>query len=129
VGNLIREELAEMVRRELDDPRLDAVSFTGVEVTEDFRYARVHVSYFGPEAERGDVLEVLGRAAPYLRSLLGRRIRLRRTPELSFAYDASVDRGLRIQALLAEIAEEDPGETGAADAGTDEEEEDAGDSR
>ena len=110
VGNLIQAELADIVRRQLDDTRLELVSFTGVEVTEDFRQARVFVSYFGPAETRNDVLLVLQKAAPFLRGLLGRRISLRRTPELSFEYDASVDRGLRIQALLAEAARTDGGE-------------------
>ena len=68
-----------------DDPRVETITITGVQVTDDLRAARVQVSTLGPREEREAVLAVLSRAAPYLRQRLAGRIEMRRMPELDFA--------------------------------------------
>jgi ribosome-binding factor A len=107
VNTLLREEISAIVRRELRDPRVAGVTITGVEVTRDLRHARVYVSSLGNEQERESAVAGLNRAAPLVRGLLGRRVRLRNVPELEFRYDASIEHGLHIDELLRRIESEE----------------------
>ncbi len=100
VGQLIREELSEIFRKELKDPRLGFVTLTGVKMTKDLRTAKVFISVMGGGNAHEGTLEALSRATPFLRRALGQRLRLRHTPELLFAYDNSMEQGSRIDALL-----------------------------
>ncbi len=103
VGDLIHRELSRLLLREVKDPRLSGVTITAVEVTADLRHARVLFASTGragtPEELRG-----LHSAAGFLRSQLGRALRLRYAPELTFEVDTSLERGLHISALLKQIA-------------------------
>ncbi len=138
VEELLRRELADMLLRgELRDPRLKpamAISITGARVTADLSVARVFVDVLTDEADIDRVLAGLNAGRSALRAKLGQRVKLRRTPELRFERDDSVIHGARIEAVLAELADErrepqgTPDEGGAGDeAAEDETREDAGD--
>lgn len=106
VGDRIREELSEILRREVHDPALTLVTITGVEVDREFGYATVYVTTPEPE-RRDDVLAGFERARGFLRSALAARIPLRSFPKLRFRYDTSVDEGARIEDLLKQIKREE----------------------
>jgi ribosome-binding factor A len=116
----IRDEVARIVASELKDPRLGFVTVTRVELTPDLRYARVYVGALGEEGEGGASLVALKKASGFVRSLLGRRLRVRFTPEIDFRYD----RGLEATDRVARLLEEDKGRE--APAGQAEGEEDEG---
>ncbi len=93
----IRDTLAELLQREMRDPRLSGViSITGVETAPDLTVSKVYVSVLGSEAEAADALRALRRAAGYLRRELGTRLRTRRLPTLEFHLDTSIARGARV---------------------------------
>lgn len=89
-------------------------SVTGVEVSRDLRYASVYVSVYGSAEEKAATMEVLSRAAGYIRSEIGRRIRLRHTPEITFLADESMEYGAHIEKVIKNIK----GEKGMEDNGT-----------
>ncbi len=98
----IRTQVAELLAREIKDPRVGFVTVTRVSITPDLRCARVYVGVLGDEAQRADVLKVLRGAAGFVRKSLGRRLRMRRTPDVVFEYDKGLDASERVSALLAE---------------------------
>ncbi|NLY10318.1 MAG: 30S ribosome-binding factor RbfA [Firmicutes bacterium] len=99
----IRRELSDIIQREVKDPRLGFLSITTVELSRDFSHAKVFVSVYGDEQERNKTLEGLTKAAGFIRTELGKRIRIRHTPELAFIYDDSLEHGARISAILKEL--------------------------
>jgi ribosome-binding factor A len=106
VAEGIREEVATFLAEDAKDPRIvGLVTVTAVDVTRDLRHAKVFVSIMGTDAERQATLEGLDSAAAHLRSRIGRALRLRLAPEITFRYDDSVARAARIEALLAELRE------------------------
>lgn len=110
VAESIRSEVATFLAEGggAKDPRIRAfVTVTGVDVTRDLRQARVFVSLMGDEADRAATLEGLEHLAPHLRSRIGRLLRLRAAPEISFRIDESIARAARIDSLLAQARESD----------------------
>ncbi|GGF97120.1 30S ribosome-binding factor RbfA [Paenibacillus aceti] len=107
VGEEIKKELSVLIQRELKDPRIGFVTVTGVEVTNDLSQAKVYLSVFGDEEKKKDTLKGLEKATGFLRTEIGKRIRLRHTPELIFKIDESIAYGSRIEKLLDEISDED----------------------
>jgi len=105
----IREEVARMVASELKDPRLGFVTVTRVELTADLGHARVYVGVLGSEPERERGLAALRSAAGFVRRQIGRRLRVRHSPEIDFRYDKGIDATDRVARLLreAEVAEEE----------------------
>ena len=105
----IQREVADILFRRVRDPRIGFVTITGVKVSKDYDVAAVYVSLFGPKAERDASWEGLGRARAFIRSELGKRIRLRKTPEIIFRLDDSIERGARIEQELRtlEVSGED----------------------
>jgi ribosome-binding factor A len=104
VAEAIREEVATFLADGAKDPRIvGLVTVTGVDVTHDLRHAKIFVSVLGSDVEKKSTLEGLESAAAYLRSRLGRSLRLRFAPELVFQSDASVARAARIETLLEQI--------------------------
>lgn len=95
-----------MIQRELKDPRIGFVTVTGVDVTNDLSQAKVYLSVFGDEEQKKDTLKALDKATGFLRTEIGKRIRLRHTPELIFKIDESIAYGSRIEKLLDEISDE-----------------------
>jgi ribosome-binding factor A len=106
VNESVREVLSEAVL-ELQDPRIGFVTLTAVETTTDLRHARVYVSLLGPEKRRAKALEGLQAAHGVLQRRVARELRLKRTPQLTFEYDPSAERGVRMAKLIDELAPDD----------------------
>jgi ribosome-binding factor A len=102
---LFKEEISLILQRETKDPRIGFVSVTDVEVSPDLRHAKVFVSILGDEEAKVKTMAGLGNAQGFIRTELGRRIRLRRIPQLFFKLDNSIERGVRVQHLLRRVAE------------------------
>jgi ribosome-binding factor A len=102
VGEMIKRELAELLQKELRDPRLHMVSITDVDVARDFTVAKVYISVLGEAAEKAAALKALQGASGYLRGHLGRVMDMRTIPALSFRYDTGIERGVRMYELLQE---------------------------
>lgn len=100
IADQIQRELAELIRTEVRDPRVGLVTLTGVELSRDQSHAKVFFTVLGADGE--GALEGLGHAAGFLRSELARRLTTRKVPELHFAYDESVERGVRLSRLIDE---------------------------
>lgn len=107
VGEQIKKELSLLLQNELKDPRIGFVTITGVEVTNDLSIANVYLSVLGDEENKAASLKALTQASGFVRTELGRRIRLRKIPELLFKFDSSIEYGSRIDKLLNEIQVED----------------------
>ncbi len=103
VGEMLREELSDIIRREVKDPRIGFMSITTVDVPPDLRTARVYVSVLGTDEEREQTLEALRSAAKYIRFHLKPRLRMRQIPELEFRDDRSMEYAQQIAATLREI--------------------------
>jgi ribosome-binding factor A len=106
VNAAVREVLSESVG-ELKDPRIGFVTVTGVETSPDLRTARVFVSVLGSERKREKTLAGLGAAHGVLQARIASELRLKRTPQLTFEYDDSVERGVRMSHLIDELAPDD----------------------
>src|SRR4051812_20805887 len=91
VGDQIRAEITEMLVREIHDPGIGFLTVTRVAMTADLQHARVFYTTLGDEKARRESARALERASPYFRRQLGRRLRLRRAPELQFHFDESVE--------------------------------------
>jgi len=103
VNEAVKEVVSEGLG-ELKDPRIGFVTVTGVETTADLRHARVFVSVLGSEAKRRKTLAGLDAAHGVLQARLARQLRLKRTPQLAFEYDPTVERGVRMTQLIDELA-------------------------
>jgi ribosome-binding factor A len=105
LDELLRQEIAEIVTREVGDPRIGFVTITNVETSRDLRHALVWVSVIGQPAERDATIAALGRAMPFVRRELGRRLRLKRIPDLHVRLDDTAERGTRVLRLLHDLEE------------------------
>ncbi|MEW6065302.1 ribosome-binding factor A [Desulforamulus profundi] len=103
IAEAIKKEIADLLRNEIKDPRVGFVTITGVEVTKDLCFAKIFISVMGSEDQRAETLSTLQKAAGYMRSEIGRRIKVRHAPEIIFKLDTSLDNGTRIMELLREI--------------------------
>lgn len=110
LGEVIKTEVSQIFHREMKDPRMGFVSVTDVEVTQDLSAVRIFVSVLGDEAAGKDTMKALDSATGFVRSELGKRIRLRHVPELSFKLDTSIERGSRISKILNDIRDGKPTE-------------------
>ena len=116
----IREEVAELIAGKLKDPRIGFVTVTRVDLAADLRWARVFVSVLGDEAQKAKSLAGLRQAVGFVRREVGRRIRTRHTPELSFQLDSGIDATERVAQLLDEVkAKEAAARNGEDDDGGD----------
>lgn len=106
VNESVRQVLAEALP-ELKDPRIGLVTVTGVDTTPDLRHATVYVSVLGSGRRRRASLLGLEAAHGLLQSRLARELRMKRTPQLTFEYDPSVERGVRMSRLIDELAPDD----------------------
>jgi ribosome-binding factor A len=109
VNEAVREVISEALG-ELKDPRIGFVTVTGVETSPDLRHARVFVSVLGSEAKRTKTLDGLTAAHGVLQARIARELRLKRTPQLAFEYDPTVERGVRMTQLIDELAPDDADE-------------------
>ncbi len=112
VNEALREVISQGVA-DLKDPRIGFVTVTGVAASPDLRHAIVYVSVLGSERKRRRTLEGLESSHAILQSRVNRELRLKRTPQLVFEYDRSIDRGVRLSKLLDELSSE-PDAGGAA---------------
>jgi ribosome-binding factor A len=103
LGELILAEISDLVVRDLKDPRLGFITFTRVELSDDLRHAKIFVSMLGSEPEKARTLQGLASATGYIRRHLGRMLRLRYTPELTFLIDESMEHGAKIAQLLRQL--------------------------
>ena len=103
VSDLVRTHLTTLLERKINDPRLQMVTITDVVVTPDTLRADVYFSVLGGAEARAEAQAGLESAAGWLRRELGRRLRLRHTPELVFHYDPSLERGEHIASILDEL--------------------------
>jgi ribosome-binding factor A len=106
VGEQMKKELGEIIGRKIKDPRIGFVTVTDVQVTGDLQQAKVFISVLGDDLQRENTLKGLAKAKGFIRSEIGQRIRLRKTPEITFEFDESIDYGNRIENLLYQIKEE-----------------------
>lgn len=108
VNELIREEISDLLRREIKDPRLDCfMSVTEVVTSPDLRHAKVYVSVMGTEEEKRQAEKGLAAASGFLRRGLGERLSLRYIPELCFQRDESIERGSHLLELIKSVAPSD----------------------
>ncbi|PYI50413.1 30S ribosome-binding factor RbfA [Paenibacillus flagellatus] len=105
VGEQIKKELSQILQSELKDPRVGFITVTGVEVTNDLSQAKVYLSVLGTDEQKEESLKAIAKATGFVRTELGKRIRLRKTPELLFQFDTSIEYGSRIDRLLNQINE------------------------
>lgn len=103
VGELIQQELSDIILRGLRDPRVGFVTLMSVDVTSDLRIAKVYFTVMGEEVDVENSLQGLQSAAPFLRRELGKRLKLRHVPELNFKYDQSVAYGNHIESIIKKI--------------------------
>ncbi len=109
VADLIKEELSDIIHREIRDPRIGIVTLTGVKLTDDLKLARVFFVEMGKDACDPDTLKGLEQAKSFMKRALGKRLKLRHIPDIIFTLDESFAYGSRIDKLLAEIGGEDAG--------------------
>jgi ribosome-binding factor A len=110
VNSVIREELSNLLRLEIKDPRLSSfVAVTQVVTSPDLKNATVFVSNLGGEERKQETLHALGAAAGFLHHELTRRLDMRQAPDLHFQWDDSIERGERLLRLMDEVAAEDEG--------------------
>jgi len=103
VAEQIHQELAQMIAREVKDPRIGMVTLTSVSITPDYAYATVHFTVLPDDAETvARSLDGLRSSTGFMRSQLGRRVRIHTNPELRFVHDTSVGRGVDLSRLIDE---------------------------
>ena len=105
VADQLRSELATLLARDVHDPGIGFVTLTRVQVSPDLQIARVFYTALGDDKTRAASRKALERAAPFLRRQIGARLRLKRTPELTFIYDDSIAGQDRIEQILNELNE------------------------
>jgi ribosome-binding factor A len=103
VADQMKEEIADILMRKIKDPRIGFVTVTDVEVADDLRNAKIYVSIYG--GDRGKTFQGLESASAFIRSELGKRMRMKFTPELLFRFDNTVEQGAHIMELLRTIEE------------------------
>jgi len=102
----MKKELGDIIGRKIKDPRIGFVTVTDVQVTGDLQQAKVFISVLGDAEQKENTLKGLAKAKGFIRSEIGQRIRLRKTPEITFEFDESMDYGNRIDSLLYQLHEE-----------------------
>lgn len=109
VGEQLRADLMQLILRgRLRDPATKGVVVTGIQMSGDLQHARVYLRTLEEASERkqGRVLAGMDRAAGFLRRELGKSLQLRHTPELKFFWDDAIDRGIRVERILADLADD-----------------------
>ena len=103
VAEQMKKELGDIIGRKIKDPRVGFVTVTDVEVTGDLQQAKVFISVLGENEQKQATLVGLAKAKGFIRSEIGKRIRLRKTPELFFEFDETIEKGNRIEHILREL--------------------------
>ena len=115
VGELLQAEIAQLLLRQLKDPRLSMVTISRVEVSADLRHACIYISRIGSEAEQRAALQGFEHAAGFIRGQLGKLLKLRYTPELTFKLDTTIAYGVRISRILHDLIPTPPREPAESD--------------
>jgi len=120
VGSQIQREMAELIRLHVKEPELGMITVSEVDLSRDLAVAKVYVTFLGNRRTPRECLKAMAEYAPQLRRELGKRLRIRVLPELRFLFDDSIERGMRMDALLHQLSDEassesaaDPNEAGA----------------
>jgi ribosome-binding factor A len=100
VDEAVRAVLSDAIAKDLQDPRVGFVTVTAVKTSPDLRHARVYVSVLGDERTRAETLDGLSSAHGFLQGRVASELSLKHTPTLTFEYDESIDRGMRISRLI-----------------------------
>jgi ribosome-binding factor A len=108
VADALQALVAELLLREIKDPRIGLVTITGVKVSPDLRHARVYFSCLGDDAQRAQSLKGLTSAAGFIRSQVARRLNLRVAPEINFEFDNSLEQAERLSRLLKDTPPREP---------------------
>ena len=103
VGELLQAEIARLLLRQLKDPRLSMATVSRVDVSADLRHACVYISRIGSESEQRAAIQGFERATGFIRSQLGKHLKLRYTPELTFKLDTTIAYGVRISRMLHDL--------------------------
>jgi ribosome-binding factor A len=103
VGELIQAEIAALMLKELKDPRLKMSTISHVDVSSDLRHAKLYISHLGSEAEREAAIEGFQCAAGFIRRQLGKRLKLRYVPQLTFQLDTAIAYGVKVSHILQEL--------------------------
>ena len=109
LAEAIKKEVSDLLREEMKDPRIGFVSITAVRVSKDLRYAEIYASILGEPEEQKATMAALVSARGFVRSEIGKRIRLRHTPEISFKQDQSIAQGVHLVRLIDELNQEKGG--------------------
>lgn len=107
VGEEIKKEISQLIQYELKDPRIGFVTVTGVNVSGDLSQAVIYISVMGTEEQLKATFSALEKAKGFLRSEIGKRVRLRHTPDLIFKLDESIAYGSKIEKLIQDIKGQD----------------------
>lgn len=107
VAEQMKKEMTDIISNRIKDPRVGFVTVTGVDVTGDLQQATVYVTVLGDDKKKADSLDSLNKAKGFIRTEIGQRIRLRKTPELKFMVDESIEYGNRINQLLHDLERRD----------------------
>jgi ribosome-binding factor A len=103
IDELLRQEITSIISREIADPRVGFATIIGVETAPDLRHAKVFVSVIGQPDDRKEAVRALGRAMPFVRHELGKRLRIKRIPEFHLELDETLERGTRVLRLLDKL--------------------------
>lgn len=107
IQEFIKQEVSNILLRDLKDPRLGFVTVTDVRITGDLRDATVYISLFGKEEQKKDTLQALQHATGYIRTEVGRRLGIRYSPTITFQQDTSLEYGMKIDKILHDIEKKD----------------------
>ena len=114
VAEQIKKDVSQIIGAEIKDPRLAGItSVTDVQVSRDLRHAWIYVSIYGTEVEKEETLQTLVRASGFIRSEIGKRIRLRYIPEIKFQLDNSIEYGAHINQVIKSLKEENNNDDGS----------------
>lgn len=103
LNNIIQKEVSEIIQFELKNPKIGFITITDVDVTSDLSYAKVFVSFLGQDARKEAGLKALNQSKGHIRSLLAKRLTIRKTPEIIFVLDNSLEKGNKIDLILHDI--------------------------
>lgn len=108
VRELIKQEISKIIQKDIKDPRIGFVTVTDTEISSDLRYARTFISVYGNEKQKKSTMIGLERAVGYIRKEIGKRIRLKFTPEIKFEIDETIEKADKLSRLFSEIEKQTP---------------------
>lgn len=106
VSQAIKKEIADILSREIKDPRIGFITITDVTMHDDLKIATVYFTVFGDEVQKDDAMQGLESASGYIRRLVGKRVRLKTVPEIVFKYDETLDKSKKLDELFEQIDHE-----------------------